>query len=158
MSRIGDFPDDDVAGWVAVSPELGTAMAGFSRALPMRVREIARIVIAHDNECVVCINTRDADGPAGGVDEDLYAHAADWRAWPGYTEQERLAAEFAHRFGTEHTVLRDDEEFWQRCREHFSDELLADLALSCAMWVGMGRMLRTLDIGQACRITLPSRA
>jgi AhpD family alkylhydroperoxidase len=150
MSRIGDFPDDDVAGWVAVSPELGTAMAGFSRAvydrnrLPMRVREIARIVIAHDNECVVCINTRDADGPAGGVDEDLYAHAADWRAWPG--------------FGTEHTVLRDDEEFWQRCREHFSDELLADLALSCAMWVGMGRMLRTLDIGQACRITLPSRA
>ncbi len=29
-----------------------------------------------------------------------------------------------------------------------------DLALSCAMWLGMGRMLRTLDIGQACKITL----
>jgi cysteinyl-tRNA synthetase len=36
----------------------------------------------------------------------------------------------------------------------FSDELLTDLALSCAMWLGMGRMLRTLDIGQSCRITL----
>jgi hypothetical protein len=52
----------------------------------------------------------------------------------------------------------DDDEFWQRRRHHFTDELLADLALSCAMWLGMGQMLRTLDIGQQCRITLPSRA
>ncbi len=69
-----------------------------------------------------------------------------------------MAAEFAHRFATEHTKLRDDEDFWARAREHFSDELLADLALSCAMWLAMGRTLRTLDIGQACRLTLPSRA
>ncbi len=80
-----------------------------------------------------------------------------WRTWPGFTEQERTAAEFAHRFATEHVKLRDDEEFWARCAEHFSDELLTDLALSCAMWVGMGRMLRTLDIGQTCKVTLPSR-
>jgi len=163
MSRIGDFADDDAAGWIALSPRIGAAMAQFSAAvynlnrLPVRVREIARIVMAHDNECVVCINTRDADGPAAGVDEDLYAHASEWRTWPGYSEQERSAAEFAHRFATGHSELRDDEEFWQRCREHFDDELLADLTLSCAMWLGMGRMLRTLDIGQACRITLPSR-
>jgi AhpD family alkylhydroperoxidase len=164
MSRIGDLADDDVAGWIRLSPDLGKAMAAFSAAvynhnrLPLRVREIARIVTAHDNECVVCINTRDADGPSAGVDEELYEHASEWRTWPGFNEQERLAAEFAHRFATEHTRLRDDEEFWQRCREHFTDELLADLALSCAMWLGMGRTLRTLDIGQACRITLPSRA
>jgi hypothetical protein len=30
--------------------------------------------------------------------------------------------------------------------------------MSCAMWLGMGRMLRTLDVGQACQLTLPSRA
>ncbi len=165
MSRIGEFADDDIAGWLTLSPDIGRAMAGFSTAvystanrLPMRVREIARIVIAHDNECVVCVNTRDADGPAAGVDEELYTHALDWDSWPGFTDQERLAAEFAHRFATEHTRLREDEAFWQRCREHFSDEVLADLTLSCAMWLGMGRMLRTLDIGQTCRLTLPSRA
>lgn len=164
MSRIGDFADDDVAGWIALSPDLGAAMAAFSSAvynrnrLPMRVREIARIVIAHDNECVVCINTRDADGPAAGVDEDLYSHAEQWRTWPGYSEQERLAAEFAHRFATEHTALREDDAFWQRCRAHFSEEFLADLTISCAMWLGMGRMLRTLDMGQSCRFTLPSRS
>ena len=164
MSRIGDFPDDDAAGWVLKSPEIGGAMAKFSRAvynrnrLPMRVRELARIVIAYDNECEVCVNTRDEDGPAAGVDEELYAHAQEWRTWPGFTDQERIAAEFAHRFATEHTKLRDDENFWERCGAHFSDELLTDLALSCAMWIGMGRTLRTLDIGQSCQITIPSRA
>jgi AhpD family alkylhydroperoxidase len=164
MSRIGTFAADDLAGWFAKSPDLGAAIGGFSQAvynksrLPMRTREIARTVIAHDNECVVCVNTRDEDGPAAGVDEALYEHAADWRTWPGYSDQERIAAEFAHRFATEHTKLREDEDFWSRCSEHFSDELLADLALSCALWVGMGRVLRTLDLGQACMLTLPSRA
>jgi AhpD family alkylhydroperoxidase len=163
MSRIGTFPDDDVYSWATKSPDLGGAIANFSHAvysknrLPMRTRELARAVIAHDNECTVCMNTRDADGPAAGVDEELYEHALEWRTWPGYSEQERLAAEFAHRFGTEHTKLRDDEDFWNRANEHFSEELLADLAMSCALWVGMGRMLRTLDIGQSCKLTLPSR-
>ncbi|MEI7913476.1 MAG: carboxymuconolactone decarboxylase family protein [Mycobacteriaceae bacterium] len=164
MSRIGDFADDDVAGWMALSPGIAPALAGFSQAvynhnrLPMRVREIARIVIAYDNECVVCQNTRDADGPAVGVDEELYDHALQWRTWPGFSEQERLAAEFAHRFATDHTGLRADDGFWARLREHFTDELLADLTMSCAMWLGMGRMLRTLDMGQACSITLASRS
>ena len=164
MSRIGDFADDDVAGWMALSPGIAPALAGFSQAvynhnrLPMRVREIARNVIAYDNECVVCQNTRDADGPAAGVDEDLYEHALQWRTWPGFNEQERLGGEFAHRFAADHIGLRADDEFWARLREHFSDELIADLTMSCAMWLGMGRMLRTLDMGQACSITLPSRS
>lgn len=160
MSRIGEFPDDDVAGWILKSPEIGTAMANFTNAvyikgrLPLRVRELARMVIALNNECVVCQNTRDSDGAAAGVDEDLYDHAAEWRTWPGYSEQERIAAEFAERFASDHTGLRDDEDFWDRASEQLDAELLTDLALSCAMWLGMGRMLRTLDIGQTCRITL----
>ena len=160
MSRIGDFADDDAAAWAVRSPDIGTGMVGFVNAvyhknrLPLRVRELARMVIALDNECMVCQNTRDSEGIAAGVDEDLYDHAAVWRTWPGYSDQERIAAEFAERFASDHTGLRDDEEFWKRAREHFSDELMTDLALSCAMWLGMGRMLRTLDIGQSCKITL----
>jgi alkylhydroperoxidase family enzyme len=159
MSRIGPFADDDAAAWVVKSPDIGVAMAGFTNAvytknrLPMRVRELARMVIALDNECVVCQNTRDSEGIAAGVDEDLYDHAAEWRTWPGYSAAERVAAEFAERFAKDHTALRDDEDFWARCNEQFDDELLTDLALSCAMWLGMGRMLRTLDIGQTCDVT-----
>ena len=93
-------------------------MANFSHAvytkgrLPLRVRELARIVIAQANECVVCINTRDSEGPAAGVERGaLPDHASEWRTWPGYSDTERTAAEFAFRFATEHTALREDEEF-----------------------------------------------
>ncbi|BBZ28680.1 carboxymuconolactone decarboxylase [Mycolicibacterium madagascariense] len=160
MSRIGDFADDDVAAWVTKSPDIGVPIANFANAvytknrLPLRTRELARMVIALDNECIVCQNTRDSDGVAAGVDEDLYDHAAQWQTWPGYSPQERIAAEFAARFARDHTALRDDEDFWRRAHEQFDAEVLTDLALSCALWLGMGRMLRTLDIGQACTITL----
>lgn len=160
MSRIGDFADDDITGFAVTSPDLGAAMANLSHAvytkgrLPLRVREAARIVIAHANECVVCQNTRDSAGQSAGVDEALYEHADQWRTWPGYSDAERTAMEFAHRFATDHTGLREDDEFWARARQHFDDELLTDLAISSAMWLGMGRLLRTLDLGQACSITL----
>jgi AhpD family alkylhydroperoxidase len=160
VSRIGDFADDDVTGFAVRSPQLGAAMAEFSHAvytknrLPLRTREAARIVIALANECVTCQNTRDSEGEAHGITEEFYDYAAQWRTWPGYSDAERIAMEFAHRFATDHTALREDDDFWARAAEHFDDDLMTDLAISCAMWVGMGRVLRTLDIGQACRITL----
>lgn len=160
MSRIGSFADDDLIGPFAISPDLGAALYKFQEAvyhknrLPLRMRELARTVVAFDNECMVCQNTRFEEGPAAGVDEDLYDHALQWETWPGYSDEERIAAEFAHRFATDHTGLRDDEDFWARCKELLSDDLLADLAMSCALWVGMGRMLRTLDIGQSCKLTV----
>ena len=51
MSRIGDFADDDAAGWITRSPDIGIPMAGFTNAvytknrLPMRTRELARMVL-----------------------------------------------------------------------------------------------------------------
>ena len=98
----------------------------------------------------------DADGPANGVDEELYDHADQWRTGPGQHQPGAMAAEFAYRFATEHTVLRDDEDFWARASGHFSEELLADLVLSCALWIGMGRVLRTLH-RPVRQLTLPSR-
>lgn len=160
MSRIGDFADDNVAAFAVTSPKLGTALANFTHAvysdgrLPLRVRELARIVIADSNECAVCLNTRDSEGAAAGIDEEFYANAGQWQTWPGYSDAERIAAEFAYRFAADHTGLREDDDFWSRCAEHFNHELVTDLALSCAMWLGMGRVLRTLDIGQSCKITL----
>lgn len=160
MSRIGDFSSDDIVGWVGVAPELGTAMAGFTDAvynrgrLPLRVREAARMAIALANECAVCQQTRDSKGEAEGIDDEFYDHVLQWDSWAGFDDAERIAAEFAHRFATDHTALRDDEDFWKRAHAALSDELIADLALSCAMWLGSGRVLRVLDIGQSCKLTL----
>jgi len=95
---------------------------------------------------------RPASGPAGTVAFLRNKKSTHNRQKP--RQKEQCFAEFAQRFAADHTGLRDDEDFWDRCNEQFDAELLTDLALSCAMWLGMGRMLRTLDIGQSCKITL----
>src|ERR1700739_3173955 len=113
MSRIGSFPDDDLTSWFASSPELGGAIANFSDAvyhrsrLPLRVREIARMAVALENECAVCENTRFSEGPAAGVDEDLYAHVLAWPTWPGYSDQERIGAALPRRLATRPTRPTD---------------------------------------------------
>ena len=154
---------DDLVSWMALRPEHGAALGAFADAvynkgrLPLRVRELARMRVALANECEVCRNTREADGAAHGIDEDFYAHALDWRTWPGYTERERLAAEFAERFATDHVALRADDTFWERFRKHFDDGEIVELAMGCALWVGSGRAMRVLDVGQTCALTLQSQ-
>ena len=156
MARIGDFADDDIVGWLGLSPRLGGALGAYADAvytkarLDPRTRELARMVIAGHNECAVCRNTR---AEASGLDEDFYRHVDDWATWSGYSDLERIAAEFADRFATDHLGLREDDDYWDRCHAVMSDELIVDLTLSCALWVGQGRALRVLDVGQACRLT-----
>lgn len=158
MPRI-DAPDD-LTGWMSLQPQLGAGLGAFSEAvysksqLPMRIREIARMRIAIDNECEVCRNARDANGTAQGVDEALYDHVLEWRTWSGYSERERLAAEYAERFAQDHVGLRADDTFWERFRANFKDEEIVDLAMCCALWLGSGRMMRVLDVGQTCELVL----
>jgi alkylhydroperoxidase family enzyme len=160
MPRIADVAEDDLAGWLAPRPKLGMGLGALSNAvyndseLPLRIRELARMRIALDNECEVCRTMRDAQGASEGVDDEFYDHVLDWRTWPGYSDRERVAAEFAERFATDHLALREDEEFWTRCREHFDDGELLDLGICCSLWLGSGRLMRVLDVAQACRIVL----
>jgi alkylhydroperoxidase family enzyme len=151
---------DDLTSWMALQPELGAGAAAFSeavygsKALPMQIREVARMRIAESNQCEVCRNTRDATGAAEGVDEALYEHILEWRTWPGYSERERLAAEYAERIGGDHVALREDQAFWKRMRSEYSDAEIVALATSCALWLGMGRAMRVLDVGQSCQLVL----
>lgn len=151
---------DDLTSWMALQPELAVGASTFSqavyssKALPMRIREVARMRIAESNQCEVCRNTRDALGAAEGVDEALYEHILEWRTWPGYSERERLAAEYAERIGGDHVALREDQAFWKRMRSEFTDAEIVALATSCALWLGMGRAMRVLDVGQSCQLVL----
>ena len=106
--------------------------------------------IAIDNECAVCLNTREAEG----LDEQFYGHVGEWRTWPGYSERERIAAEFAERFVRDHRGLREDDDFWARAHEHFDDAEILALGVSCSMWLGNGRLMRVLDVAQSCTLTL----
>ncbi|ROH92112.1 carboxymuconolactone decarboxylase family protein [Stagnimonas aquatica] len=151
---------DDLGSWMALQPSMAPGLVAFSNAvygqsqLPRRVQEIARMRIALANECSVCQGARWAAGSDDGLDEAFYAQVADWRLSPIYSPREKLAAEYAERFASDHVGLRADAGFWQRLRADFSDAEIVDLALCCALWLGAGRTMRVLDVGQSCALTL----
>lgn len=160
MPRI-DVPDD-LGSWMGLQPQMAEGLIALSDVvygksrLPPRVHELARMRIALANECEVCRNARYAcDGAeADGLDADFYAHVADWRQWPGYSTREKLAAEYAEGIALDHVGMREDADFWRRLRAGFNDAEIVDLAICCALWLGTGRTMRALDVGQSCALTL----
>lgn len=156
VPRIAHGSNDDLTSWLMPRPRMAAAVGALADAvydhseLPLRIREIARMRIAEDNECEVCRHTREAHG----VDEAFYEHVLEWRTWPGYSDRERIAAEFAERFAQDHRGLREDDDFWARAREQFDDGEILALGVSCAMWLGNGRLMRVLDVAQACHLVL----
>ena len=83
-----------------------------------------------------------------GLTEELYAHVAEYRERPEYSDREKLAIEYAERFILDHTSM--DDEFFTRLRAHFADEEIVDLGLCVAIFLGLGRFLRTLGIDESC--------
>jgi alkylhydroperoxidase family enzyme len=112
--------------------------------IPVREREAARWTIALINDCTVCKDTRAERGPAVGIDEGFYAEVASWRTSEALTDRERLVAEFAERFALDHLTM--DEGFFDRMREHFAEDELADLVMCCGMFLGLGRMLAVVGV------------
>jgi alkylhydroperoxidase family enzyme len=152
MARIS-FPEQgfgEHVDWALQRPEMAVGMGKLSSAvygntrLPVREREAARYTIALINECLVCKDTRAEKGPEAGIDDGFYAEVSSWRTSEVLTPRERLAAEFAERFALDHHTM--DDAFFDRMREHYSDEELADLTLCCGMFLGLGRMLAVVGV------------
>jgi hypothetical protein len=78
-------------------------------------------------------------GPAGAMGEELYEHIFE-SDWPGYTQRESLILTLIERFAHDHESLRDDDAFWARMHENFSETEIVDL---CYHMIGpqFGRIL-----------------
>ena len=111
--------------------------------LPAREREAARMTIAMLNDCTICRDFRARSAQAGGATEDLYAHVHE-PEHADYTAREHLAIEFAERFAVDHQGM--DDELFARLRAAFADEEILDLAICCAAFLGLGRVLAVLGI------------
>ncbi len=84
-----------------------------------------------------------------GLTEDFYRHVEHWRTSADYSEQERLAIEYAERFVVDHLSI--DDTFFDRLRTQLSDEEILDLTICIAAFLGLGRLLRTLGIDDTCQ-------
>jgi alkylhydroperoxidase family enzyme len=158
---IPEGEDPTMHVWTAMARP-HTAAAGaltdavYSRStLSLREFEAARTRIAQINDCAICLGWRSArdvaafDVPADAVPEDFYAHVGD-HAWPGFSERERLAAEFAERFALDHTAIDDD--LWARLHAVYTDDELVELGICVGTWLATGRFNRVFDIDGACRV------
>ena len=131
-------------------PQMAVGMGKLSEAvygntqLSLREREAARWTIALINDCAVCQDTRAKDGEAHGVDEGFYAEVPNWAKTDAMSEREKLAAEFAQRFATDHLAM--DEAFWARLRAAYTDDEVADLTMCCATFLGLGRALAVIGV------------
>jgi AhpD family alkylhydroperoxidase len=112
--------------------------------LPAAEREPARMRIAQLNACSACVTFRAPSVVEAGTTEAIYEHAEQWRTWPGYTDRQRLAIEYAERFATDHRDV--DDELFGRLRARFADDEILDLTLCCAVFLGLGRTLEVLGI------------
>ena len=61
-----------------------------------------------------------------------------------FTASERLALEYADRMATDHHNMDDD--FFDRMKEHFSDEQILELGMMIGQFIGFGRLLMVLDL------------
>jgi alkylhydroperoxidase family enzyme len=152
MTRIS-FPEKGLgehADWMLARPKMAIAMGKLAEAvygtstLTKREREAARYTIALINDCAVCRTTRAKDAGDAGIDEGFYAEVPAWRTSDALSVRERLAAEFAQRFATDHLAM--DDEFWDRLRHAYSDEEVADLTMCCGAFLGMGRALAVIGV------------
>jgi AhpD family alkylhydroperoxidase len=156
MARI-EIPDgegpESTRIWSLV-PDLGAAVQGLTgavatnrRLLPARVREAARMRIAHINGCNVCMAWRVPALAKRGVTEELYAHVDE----PGheeYSAAESLAIEYAARYATDHRSI--DDAFFARLHAEWSDAEILELTILIADWLAFGRLTAVLDLDQAC--------
>jgi AhpD family alkylhydroperoxidase len=151
--EVPEGPGGDAAMVWSLRPEMAGMVermitTAYSRSiLDPTERESARMRIAELNACEACATFRAPSVVDAGVTDDVYAHLSEWRTWPGYTDRQRLAIEFAERFAVDHRAIDDD--LFARLRGPFTDAEILDLTLCCAVFVGLGRTLEVLQITEA---------
>jgi alkylhydroperoxidase family enzyme len=170
-----DYANDPLWGLLGSHvPELAEAAGRFSNAayqhtnLSHREFEAARMSTALINGCIACQWTRtsrdmvDRMAELGGdpkasviangeaPDETFYAAIPVWRESTLYSERERLAIEFAEKMGEAPQSFKEDEEFWCRIHEHFTDQEIVDLSLCVSSLIAMGRVVHVLELDTVC--------
>ncbi|WP_448586809.1 carboxymuconolactone decarboxylase family protein [Thermaurantiacus sp.] len=132
------------------APELALGLLAFSgalrreRTLPARLVELVRLRIAFFNQCRSCMAIRYADAVADGVTDALVcslerpAEAAD------LTPAEKAAIRFGELMATDHLAI--DERIYDELAKHFSTAEIVELGMTCAFFVGFGRLAATLQM------------
>ena len=131
----------------------------YEGALPHKLKEMCRIRISVAHHCGYCSTVRSHVARAEGLSEDLVREVLDDPCSPRLSAREQAALEYADLFkGGDDQI--DSDAPYDRLRKHFSEEEIIELGMLCAQTVGVGRLVRSLNIvswEEAC-LTNPALA
>ncbi len=114
------------------------------RQLPEKLVELVRLRVAFFNQCRSCMAIRYTDALEDGVTEDLVCSLERPQEAENLTPAEKAAIRFGEAFATDH--LRIDEAMYAGLREHFTEAEIVELGMTCAFFVGFGRLAATLHM------------
>jgi AhpD family alkylhydroperoxidase len=131
-------------------PEQALGLMGFggalkmNRQLPDRLVELVRLRIAFFNQCRSCMAIRYSDAVADGVSEDLVCSLERPQEAQNLSPAEKVAIRFGELMATDHLAIKD--ELYADLREHFSESEIVELGMTCAFFVGFGRLAATWNM------------
>jgi AhpD family alkylhydroperoxidase len=167
MSRIAKLPPEDwdprlrdavhpeglseleqgLTRFFAHCPEQALGLMGFggalklNRTLPERLVELVRLRIAFFNQCRSCMAIRYSDAVADGVDEGLVCSLERPQEAENLSPAEKAAIRYGELMATDHLAIGDDT--YAELREHFSEAQIVELGMTCAFFIGFGRLAAT---------------
>ena len=84
--------------------------------------------------------------------EDLYVHVAEWATYPGFTDLERAALEFAEKFAVDHLAI--DQSLIDRLRAELGDAQTFELGLCVSSWLALGRLTQVMGVEASCPLRI----
>ena len=111
--------------------------------LPHKLKEMCRIRISVAHRCGYCSTVRSSVARAEGLTEDLVDDLLHEGA--RLSPRERAALAYADLFKSGDEAI-DSDAVYAALRDHFSEEEILELGMLCAQTVGVGRLVRSLNI------------
>lgn len=108
------------------------------RGLPKRLVELVRLRIAFFNQCRSCMAIRYRDAAADGVDEGAVCSLERPHEANNLSDAEKAAIRFGELMATDHLAIGEDT--FAELRSHFSEPEIVELGMTCAFFVGFGRL------------------
>lgn len=112
-----------------------------NRSLPDRLVELVRLRIAFFNQCRSCMAIRYSDAVADGVDEALVCSLERPQEAENLSAAEKSAIRYGELLATDHLAI--DDSVYADLRRHFSEAQIVELGMTCAFFVGFGRLAAT---------------
>lgn len=115
-----------------------------NRQLPDRLVELVRLRIAFFNQCRSCMAIRYSDALADGLNEELVCSLESPQEADNLTNAEKIAIRYGELMATDHLSIKDD--VYDELRTHFSESQIVELGMTCAFFIGFGRLAATWNM------------